>query len=356
MDALPTQQVANEERIVHLGEGPGWAGRRVRLCARTEPVRRLRFKVRQSGVTLDCNGVTFDGSAEGELRSVGWALDVDRSVNRPIRGVAIRDCAFVGYQRGLVLSGPSITDPDAASRSLRRFTVEDVQVVDAGGEAIYVGAHSRDFVFRRVTVTNAYLTAIYLDAHSRHTTIRDSRFVHNGWSRCSLGREAIAIDASTDNVIEHNVFEDNRYAGVAIYKNCGESQTPRTQYANFNRIAHNVFSGHRSEDGAAVIIASRQGVVLEDNDCLSDECLDPVVNERRRRDYARFNSVAYNVFHENATAIRVQDDHNLVIGNVIEEGGGRVVVGSEFLTSIGQPILDVTVAANRGAVGSSEQR
>ncbi|MEQ8459587.1 MAG: right-handed parallel beta-helix repeat-containing protein [Sandaracinaceae bacterium] len=352
VEDLPMQVVGGDQRIVHLGDGPGWAGRRVTLCPRDRPLRRMRFKVRQSGVSLDCGGNELSGEGETDADRMPWALDVDRSLVPAPSDVTITNCTFRGYRRGLVFAGPDITDFDPQKR-LRRFRVHDVRILDAAGEAIYIGAHTRDVTLERVEVRNATLTAVYLDAYSRGTVIRDSVFVHNGWSRCSLGREAIAIDASTNNLIVGNHFEDNRFAAIALYKNCGESDTPRNQPADHNRIEGNSFRGHCSESGAAVILASRQGVDLSTNDCLSDVCLDPPVWGARRRDHARFNTVAFNRFEGNRYDARILDGYNRFVGNWLGERGceagegPRVLVGSELLAAIGEPIEGVSVARNR---------
>lgn len=296
----------------------------------------------------------FLGDATEATEPMPWAVDVDRQVRPAPSDVVIERCVFQGYRRGLVLAGPDVVDFDPEKR-LRRFTVRDVRVLGARGEAIYIGAHTRDTTLERVEVRDATLTAVYLDAYSRGTVIRDSLFVHNGWSRCSLGREAIAIDASTHNHVLHNRFESNRYAAIALYENCGESGTPRDQSADHNRIEGNEFIDHCSEEGAAVIVASRQGVDLEANDCLADECIDPPVLGNRRRDRARFNSIAFNRFEGNRYDARIQDGFNRFVGNSLGPrgcgagAGPRVFVGSDLLEAIGEPMTGVSVTGNRVA-------
>jgi hypothetical protein len=295
--------------------------------------------------------VVLDGSGADGHAPVSRALDVDRG-RLGMRAVTIRACTFIGYAQGLLLTGPNISDADPA-RALRRFVVEDTSVIDVGGVGVYVGPRSEDFVIERLVVRNARLTGLYLDAYSRRTRVADSRFEHNGYSRCSLGREGIAIDASSENVIERSVFIDNRLAGIAIYKNCGESGVPREQPASFNYIARNTFAAHCSAGGGAVVIASRQGVDIVADDCLADECLDPPMLDGRRRDHAPFNTVVFNRFLDNDTAVLVQDSHARVVGNSVAGAGctgestrAHIVVGSEFLSRVGAPVRDVSVLLN----------
>jgi len=346
---LPAQQVADGERIVHLGLGPGWAGRELRLCPEREPVRRVRFRVRQANVVLDCGGVAFDGGPTEGLPAVRWALDVDRTAVPAVRHVTIRSCEFRNYARGMVLTGPDIADADPG-RALVDFRVADTKVLGTGGVGIYVGAHARGFTLERLTIRDNRLTGIYLDAYSTRTTVARSTIANNGFSACHNGREGIAIDGSQGNIIVGNTFRNNRYAGVALYKNCGESGTPRTLGADRNLIAFNVFEGHR---GAAVRIAARQGFDPANDDCVSATCSDPIVpGTTRYRDRASFNVVSHNRFVDNAIAVEVLDSDNHVQNNTFattarDGASAQISVGSDLLEHLGRPVSGVTVANNR---------
>ena len=340
---LPYQLVEPAERIVHLGDRPGWAGRNVTLCAQDRPVGRIRFKVRESGVTLDCNGVVFDGAPQGDAAAVRWALDVDRGTPG-IRDVTIRGCEFHNYQNGLLLTGPDIADHRPA-RALHEFRVEQVTVVGSRSSGIYVGAHARDFTIAGVEIRNARTTGLYLDAYSRRTRVTSSLFEHNGWSTCSHGREAIAIDGSSHNVIVNNTFIGNRYAAIALYKNCGEGGVPRTEGSHHNTIAFNVFREH----DVAIRVAARQGLDPTANDCLSDDCTDePAPGTRRYLDHARHNTVSNNYFVDNRTAIQVADADNAIRHNgfFTNRPGAQIVVRRAFLDSIGRPLSGLRIERN----------
>ena len=136
--------------------------------------------------------------------------------------------------------------------------IEDA-VLDTYGVGIFVesGAH-------HITISTNDIKAgavgIYLEHGSHHNlvehnTIHDCgywadqarlpfRVPRMGWDR----REGIAVDASTDNVIQYNTLRDNAFAGICLYRNCGEQGEPvRKQGANRNVIYGNEITGSKVE-------------------------------------------------------------------------------------------------------------
>lgn len=135
-------------------------------------------------------------------------------------------------------------------------TLEDFKV-DAFGSGVFVESGSHHNTIQRGDI-KAGAVGIYLEHASHHNHVLLNR-IHDcgywsdqehlpfrlprfGWER----REGIAVDASTDNVIERNVLRDNAFAGITLYKNCGEyGQAKRQQGANNNVIFENVIEGSR---------------------------------------------------------------------------------------------------------------
>lgn len=327
---LTKQSINNgSEFIVHLGTSSN--GHEVTICpptpSQTNPVRRVRFKVRDSNVLLDCGGWVFDGAAGPEGAALPHALEFDKTAFPAIHDVVVRNCEFENYEKGIIVSGGDIEQ--GAGIGLANITLQDIALRDINGGAVKIGAHNRDNLLENVEITNASSYGVYLEAYSSRTTIRRCDFRDNGWSTDEAasdsvdGREAIAIDASSHNVITDSFFYNNKYAGIALYKNCGEpaegSQTPvlRTEGANYNTIERNEFYYHdNATNGAAIVIASRQGMDPDTpGDAFVGTCGEPPVLGNRHRDIARHNVVRNNAFTNNVTSIRVRDSFNHIEGN-----------------------------------------
>lgn len=344
MHDLPYQLV-DGIRLVHLGNGAGMAGASVRLCRTTAPVHGFRFKVRDGHVTLDCDGVRFDGSIRGG--SISRALDVDRSTPG-IAHVAIRNCGFANYAAGLVLTGPNVAE-ESTERALSDFRITNVVVSRSGGAGIYVGPHSRRFTIDQCTISDSTTTGIYIDANSSDVTVRRSLVSNNGHSGCSLGREGIAIDASSNHRIEENILENNRYAAIALYKNCGESETPRPWPVRNVEIRANVFRGHTHPDGAAVMVAARQGLSSREHDCFRTMCTDPTTDSGEQFDDVRRVSILGNLFRNNLRDIVILSGDQVVANNWFVDpmgDGPRIIVGSDFLVRHPRPHGPVTLGRN----------
>ena len=136
-------------------------------------------------------------------------------------------------------------------------------------------------------MTGSASTAVYLDAGSRGARVEDNVFTRNGFVEngpggttttfggltvryWGPGREAVAVDGSSDNVIRRNRIVGNSAGGVFLYTNCGENV--HTDPANWldhrygaehNLIADNVIVG----DGTGVWVASRMGENVYPMDC-----------------------------------------------------------------------------------------
>src|SRR5690606_3153786 len=204
-------------------------------------------------------------------------------------------------------------------------------------------------------------------------TITGSEFVHNGFSGCADGREAIAIDSSSRNVIAGNYFRDNKLAAISLYKNCGEDDVPRTMYSNDNYIARNLFE-YPDNTGrcAAVWVGARQGLGPGDACFDVSNCSDTPASNGRYRDYARGNVIRSNAFVNNLTSIKISDSSNVVENNTFHGTSWRdlddqdvthravydVAVGDDHLRWLGYPVQDITMENNvtrTGATNTSDR-
>lgn len=238
------------ERIIRLKPGKSRlteTNRALTLCGPPEeadPVYGVRFEVEASNVLLDCGGVVFDGGPFDGSNieapavpatngpTVDWAISFDKDVSPSIHDVVIRNCNFQNFPKGIIVSGTEM-DEQGPDLGFKNITLQDITLENIDGGAIKIGAHNRDNLLERITVIRARLYAVYLEAYSSHTRIHNSHFADNGWpsppepgsgdpdtrfDEAYDGREAIAIDGSSHNEITDNVFINNRYAGIALYK------------------------------------------------------------------------------------------------------------------------------------------
>lgn len=354
LDSLPSSNIDNE-RLILVSES-------IALCPQEEVIRGTRFKLKASNITLDCGGNTFDGTIPATTEKASRAVDSAAA----LEDVAIENCTFKNYQKGLLLTPATLGIGGANyATGLKRFrvknvTIKDIGVYDAnsplGGEGLIVGPYSQDFLIDNVVVENTRLSGIYLEAYSVRTRVTNSSFIHNGFSGSASGREAIAIDASSENVIANNLFKDNKYAAIATYKNCGEAGVARNMHANDNLIERNTFSYHDNYNGgAAIVIAARQGAVL--SGC-SDDAMPGYGN--RYFDFSKHNVVRENAFVNNIASIKVMDSFQTISGNTFHGTSWNdlsdpsvkhkmvydVVIGNAQLAELGAPVIGVSILDN----------
>lgn len=130
---------------------------------------------------------------------------------------------------------------------------------------------------------------IYHDAYSVNTSVTESKFDSIGkkyYSRKNTGgyitypspRESVAIDGSSFNTYENNVFINGRKNAINLYVNCGEKEPngsegmPREEPSLDNRITGNTFENYQ----LAIHNSSRK-VNRKTYPCRSDDQGDRVI-------------------------------------------------------------------------------
>lgn len=129
--------------------------------------------------------------------------------------------------------------------------------VDAYSVGIFVNTYANNITIRKGDI-KAGSAGVYLEHGSHHNTIEYCN-IHDcgywvdqpnmlfklprlGWDR----REGIAVDASQNNLIQNNTLTNNAFAGICLYKNCGElGQKERKEGANRNIIRNNIITGSK---------------------------------------------------------------------------------------------------------------
>lgn len=211
-------------------------------------------------LVIDCGG-TLRGS-----------LDVRDSC------VTVRNCRFSGSLRvyGPAASANGIdvswSRSDHYVAELRDsapwgVTVEDCAFETTGGIPVYLGPGVTFTTLRRLTIGGPSRSVlVYLGAETYGTTI----------DQCDLDaskakREAIAIDASSHNVIRDSTITGG---GVYLYRNSGEDGVTRHETPRGNVIQDNVFR----DANTAVWLSSRDDdwkaySYLDDHQCGWGSCV-----------------------------------------------------------------------------------
>jgi hypothetical protein len=155
---------------------------------------------------------------------------------------------------------------------------------------LYVGPGTTFTTIRNVKISGTSgSTMVYLGAESHHTVIEGSVI-----DATQAKREAIAIDASDQNVITGNTIK-YKAGGIFLYRNCGEGGVTRHTTPSHNTISKNYFHG----EGTAVYLGSRDGDRCY---CSLDKGF-PLGSSQSDMDHARYNVVKDN--HLNGGSILV---------------------------------------------------
>ena len=235
-------------------------------------------------VTLDCTSVVLDGRVGSNMTAVIFAHPNSTILNPTVinarTGVSVvpNDHKVVWNQ----LENLSKADGLALVNASRNSGGQLITGGDFMGcrvaiyvHALNVGARIEDNKF------NSNRLSIYLDAYSQQTTVDNNRFCDQGkgWKDKVLGwfaagRESIAVDGSSNNIIINNDFQrSTRKAFIEIYKNCGENNIPRWEGSLDNEITDNSF-----EDGSIGVWVSSRRDDRGTPPCRPDDEGDIVIN------------------------------------------------------------------------------
>lgn len=359
-------------------------------------------------LSLDCNGATIDGTgltpAPGSRGQGVGLLSAKSSCERSDlvgaasrfpdadgSGSLVKNCRITSFSFGVYFNRRVWTKPqqNAQCVALPEFSEQNVKKAATldlnaalGGRLKRYGFNPSDVTLRNVEAIRIKDSGIFVNEYAQNWLIEDSRMIGNSVG-IYLERESranriitstitdnsnvgIAIDASANNLIEKNVIQANGAVGIALYKNCGESNgVTRYQHTDNNILRHNIVraqggaklkdmtltlsyllsspAGSRlSKPGVGVWIASRQGlsrnwmerVARNDNAVCSDQGYD-IKGQTFYGDHASSNQLIENTIDSNSLAdVIVEDDNNKLIRNNLSGHGvaplAGIVVGSIF--------------------------
>ena len=281
--------------------------------------------ITDSHTSLDCQGSVFDGHGED---AIGLLLD---SGGRELFDVTVRNCVFQNYAASgvrVTWNVPDIRKGDdhaaIAARTPRDIVLDQLVVTGSGKVGIYLDDYVTGVTLRHSVIEDTAGVGLYLECSTHHNTIAGNTFRNNGYRHWGKpDREALAVDSSSDNVIEDNRFAGNAAGAIFVYKNCGEHigsgrQVLRWMHSDNNLIRGNTFTNER----VGVWLASRQS-----RDLSRWDCGDPPMDASRTyyQDYADHNQVVGNTFCRVDVPIRNEGDHNAFRDNRFDPAG-RVTI------------------------------
>ncbi len=221
------------------------------------------------------------------------------------------------------------TYQQVSDNSVTQVTVSHVRMSGLGSGGIFLGSHSRYVLIDNVNLDSLNGDGVYLDT-SHDVIVQNSRFVHLGGV---TKREALSIDSSFNNTIRNNVFQDNQFGSIDIYKNCGEKGFLREWSAIGNVIQNNNFSftpANLTEwqgglaSSAAVHVGSRTSKLLGDSGGCGTTPLVRFTDQSGNHlsiypDVSQSNTVIGNTIVNHPYGVQLEDDFNQVNGNTFSE-------------------------------------
>lgn len=321
-----------------------------------------------SEVSLDCRGAVIRGSGGG----VGILIESPADVT--MSDVTVRNCRTEGFLNGMKVTRAGFRELAAGveyDHALRDVVIRDSTVSDSRGVGIFVDGYVTRVTLTGLAVQRAGSAGIYLETGSRANTVAHNLILDNGFREngpggslfeldgttlayWGTGREGLAIDGSSDNVVLGNYFRGNSAGGVFLYTNCGE-YPDRARYferrypSDRNVISTNVFDG----GWHGVWVGSRMGENVFPMQCTNEPFFEaPFVTYILDR--AADNVVTNNQFNATDYGVRVEDDGTKVLNNLfLGPGPGHhaIIVGTPKRTEVlGDPIHTTTVAGNRSEI------
>jgi len=237
-------------------------------------------------VTLNCSGVILDGAVGANMTAVIFAQP-NSVIIEPTIVNARTGINLVPYNHKEVWEQLEYLSEEDGMSLVNANRGSGHQRVVAGNftnckvgcyvHALNVGAEITQSTFARNRLS------VYLDAYSTQTLVQSNEFHRqgSGWKDKSLGwfaagRESIAIDGSSDNIIDSNTFDiSTRKAFIEIYKNCGENNIPRWEGSINNTIKDNTFNS-----GSIGIWVSSRRDDRKTHPCRADDSGDVVVDTK----------------------------------------------------------------------------
>ncbi len=330
------------------------------------------FVITASHTTFDCQGATIHSDTPS-----GVGITISAPVGTDLVDVTVRNCHVEGFLNSLKVTRPGFRELPAGGEyqdDLHGIVVTDSSFTASHGVGVYVDGYVTGVTITHDVITDAGSSGIYLETGSRGSTVTHTVLAHNGYIEngpagqpfsfqgldlwfWGVGREGISVDGSYENTISDNVFAENSNGGVLLYKNCGEYPDrsryfPRRYHADDNLITGNDFIDERN----GVWVGSRMAENTLPMDCTDPAYIDTSL-QRVVLDYAQHNTVSHNTFDDVTYGVRVEDDHNRVIGNHFTAAGPDhhgILIGTPLRAQVlAEPVTGTIVEDNSSDIAGN---
>jgi parallel beta-helix repeat protein len=273
------------------------------------------MKITNSGTVLDLDGKTLRDSV---------------TIQGPVRDVVIRNGTIKGEIRlrpdridGQTTPGHTERIQAAAPTSI---TVRNIKFdTDGSTHQAYFGPGATGCRLINCEFKGQSAgPSVYFSPEGGDHLVRGCTFS----ARTGGRREVLSIDGSAGNLIARNTFQQVRWGGIYVYRNCGENGRVRHQKPKRNTISDNSFNLRRMRpvrlsDGSGhqasllfvpygIILGSRQG----DSTYCDLDSEHQIGSGLSDLDYANFNVVEGNTFSGDWLGRHIWDnDENNVVRN-----------------------------------------
>lgn len=298
-------------------------------------------------LTLDCQGAILDGEDR-----LARGLQIN-SRGMPLSDVLVRNCTFRHFvKQGILVHWSLPADKKIARyskeeryrRSPQNILFSQIHIEHNGEAGIVLDDYVQNVVMDRISVSDNEGWGLYWDHDSRGHLLINSELRRNGHKN---HKQALAIDASSNNRIINNLFENNARSAIQLYRNCWEfaatnpHSVPRETGANDNIISGNLFIGEQ----VGVWIAARMSQNLSAMQCGRL----PYHQGKYFEDEARRNLISNNRFSDTKDrSIVVEDDFNSVIGNSFTKSDRAIQIGAPIRAqTLGLPVQGTQLHGNR---------
>ena len=288
-----------------------------------------------SGVTIDCNGATIDGSAVPELQQANTKTDMIQ-INSTITGhypnlrwsrpadVTVRNCRIIGSVRILGMTDEadlkySSYRPGHPTRmhliAPTNITLDNLTITARTRTPVYFGIGVTDSkLINSELKGKAVSVAIYLDAESSGNLIKNNN-IHT----ITAPREVLAVDSSDNNTIIDNRFSALNTGGIYLYRNCGQDGIVRQTTPSYNTIVNNVFYYDKYNPlpfaaRPSVYMGARNG----NKSYCNDDASHPIGSGASNLDYAQHNVVMQNQIYKLPVSLMIREGKGTDSPNYIE--------------------------------------
>ncbi len=303
--------------------------------------------INKSNTHLNCNNATID---LGRETFTGIQID---SNGQPLNNVTIENCNIVNTKFQGVYIGWKVADSEKINligkENISFYTPKNISIINTkilnpGSSGIFIDDYVNNVIFDNISIINAPAMAIYFEFHSHNNKLINSKIIGNGKGH---KREAISIDASQNNIIDNNYFDDNPYGTIYLYKNCSEhlgidpKQVKRELPSNYNTISNNKISNTK----VGVWVSSRQSLNLVNARCGNGY----YAEDKYTEDDAEKNTVLNNHIENAEYGILVEDDNNKIINNNLKNISKEPIrIGTPIRNKyLNRPVINTEVRGNQ---------